>query len=607
MKTKKFFSNTYVKGSLFVIAGFLAGWIIFHRPAPTLKTAETGLHGHSEAENSVWTCSMHPQIRMEKPGQCPICGMDLIPLETSGTLIDDQSIVMSESAMKLAEVQTVIVSRGSTSKEVLLNGRIEPDERSLQSQPAHFPGRIEQLLVNVTGEPVREGQLIARVYSPELITAQNELIEAMTLKDKYPEFVEAAREKLRNWKLTDGQISEIEKTGKAITVFEIFSNTSGIILNRRVNEGDYITKGTVLFDVVDLSSVWGVFDAYESDLPWISLNQTVEFTARAIPGKIFKGKVSFIDPVINPATRTARIRVSLNNPGLQLKPEMFINGTLQSTLKEGGEQLTIPQSSVLWTGKRSIVYVKIPDAGQPAFKMREITLGASMKDTYIVADGLSEGEEIVTYGTFSVDASAQLAGKPSMMNQGGGKVSTGHDHGGTNIAGMDKPGVVDPAETGKTSVMPVKMDVSMDFTMQLNTVYDQYIVLKNAFVQSDRNNIKQAAQMVEQALSKVDMKLLTGDTHTQWMDLLASLNYQIKQIASAGVLEGQRKAFSVFNNQFYKTIKTFGLMGKTVYYQFCPMAFDNAGAYWLSETEAIRNPYFGDSMLTCGETKEILK
>ena len=428
MKSKQFFSNTYVKGSLLVIAGLLAGGIIFHRPVLTVQKAETGLHEHSEAENIIWTCAMHPQIRMEKPGQCPICGMDLIPLNTSNADIDDEAIEMSESAMKLAEVQTILVSRDSTSKEVLLYGRIQADERSLQSQAAHIPGRIEQLLVNVTGEAVRRGQLIARIYSPEMITAQKELIEALTMKDKYPEFAEAAREKLRNWKLTEGQISEIEKTGKVTTVFEIFANTSGIVTDRRVNEGDYIDRGAVLFDVADLSRVWGVFDAYESDLPWIALNQTVDFTARAIPGKTYTGKVSFIDPVINPATRTAQVRIGINNPGLQFKPEMFINGTLRSTLKSSGEQLLIPQSAVLWTGKRSIVYVKVPGTVIPSFKMREITLGASMKDSYVVSEGLSEGEEIVVNGTFSVDASAQLHGKPSMMNHTGGVGSVSHDH-----------------------------------------------------------------------------------------------------------------------------------------------------------------------------------
>ena len=445
MKTKKFFSNTYFKSSLLVIAGLLLGWMMFHRPAPTVKTAENALHEHSDAENSIWTCAMHPQIRMEKPGQCPICGMDLIPLKTSNAEIDDQAIEMSESAMKLAEVQTTIVSRGSTSKEVLLYGKIQADERLLQSQAAHVPGRIEQLMVNVTGETVNKGQLIARIYSPELITAQKELIEALEMKDKYPAFVVAAREKLRNWKLSDEQISVIEKSGNVTSVFEIFANTSGIVLERKVNEGDYITKGTLLFDVVDLSRVWGVFDAYESDLPWISLNKTVEFTARAIPGKTFSGKVSFIDPVIDPITRIARVRIEMNNPGLQLKHEMFINGTLHSTLKSGGEQLVIPQSAVLWTGRRSVVYVKIPDAGHSSFKMRQITLGASMKDTYAVIDGLSEGEEIVTNGTFSVDAAAQLEGKPSMMNPSGGKTSA--------MPGMIMPGDAKPDNEPSTPGM----------------------------------------------------------------------------------------------------------------------------------------------------------
>jgi Cu(I)/Ag(I) efflux system membrane fusion protein len=604
METRKFFSNKYVKGSLLVFAGLLAGWVIFHRPAPTAETVVSGLHEHSEAENVVWTCAMHPHIRMEKPGQCPICGMDLIPLKTAHADIDDDAIVMSESALKLAEVQTIIVSRGSAKKEVMLYGKIKLNESLLQSQTAHVPGRIEQLMVNVTGETVSRGQLLARVYSPELIAAQKELIEALSMKEKYPAFVEAAREKLRNWKLSDEQIGMIEKSGIVTSVIEIFANTSGTVLDRKVSEGDYIARGAVLYDVADLSRVWGVFDAYESDLPWISMNQTVEFTARAVPGEIFTGRVSFIDPFINPATRTARIRVEVNNRGQQLKPEMFINGTLHSAVKTDDKELVIPQSAVLWTGRRSIVYVKIPESGQASFKMREITLGPSMKDTYIVVDGLSEGEEIVANGTFSVDAAAQLAGKPSMLNPDGGPVSTGHDHGGADMRGDPKPEI---EQREPLREMPAKINVSMDFTMQLNTVFDQYIVLKNAFVQSDVNSVKKTAQMVGQALTKVDMKLLSGDAHIIWMDLLSSLNNQIKQIRSSDVLEEQRKLFSVFNDQFFEAIKIFGLTGKTVYYQFCPMAFDNAGAYWLSETDAIRNPYFGDSMLKCGETKEILK
>jgi len=415
MKTIKFLSNKYTKSSLLIIAGLLLGWVLFYHSTPMGKSETSAVHEHGEAEKTIWTCAMHPQIKMEKPGQCPICGMDLIPLQNSNAEIDDQAIEMSESAIKLAEVQTTRIGNRDASKEVLLYGTIQPDERLLQSQTVHVPGRIEQLFINVTGESVKRGQLIAKIYSPELITAQKELLEALSMGNKYPAVLESAREKLRSWKLSDQQIQDIEKLGKVTSTFDIYASTSGIVTNRMVNVGDYLSKGAVLFEVADLSKVWAVLDAYESDLPWLSVGQKVEFTARAIPGKTFESRVSFIDPVINPTTHIARVRLELNNPGLQWKPEMFINGVVKANKKDN-QHFTIPQSAVLWTGTRSIVYIKIPNAEHPSFKMREITLGATMKDSYIVMDGLAEGEEIVTNGTFSIDAAAQLNGKPSMMN-----------------------------------------------------------------------------------------------------------------------------------------------------------------------------------------------
>ena len=416
MKTTNIFSNKYLRGGLLIASGMLMGWIFFHNSAPEKMETAAEIHDHAAEGHDVWTCSMHPQIRKDEPGDCPICGMDLIPLLKSDAVMDDQAIEMSESALKLAEVQTSVVTRGNVSKEVRLYGKIQADERLLKTQTAHIPGRIEQLLVNVTGENVKKGQLIAKVYSPELLTAQKELLEALEMADKYPAMLDAAREKLRLWKLSDQQIVDIEKSGKVTTVFDVFATTSGIVANRKVNTGDYVSTGDVLFETTDLSRVWALFDAYESDLSWISPGQNLEFTAQAIPGKTFSGKVTFIDPVVDASSRITKVRVEVSNPGLKFKPEMFVNGIIQSKQEGSGDQLIIPQSAVLWTGTRSIVYVKLPGADHPTFKMREITLGSSMKDTYVVMDGLAEGEEIVTNGTFSVDAAAQLAGKTSMMN-----------------------------------------------------------------------------------------------------------------------------------------------------------------------------------------------
>jgi membrane fusion protein, copper/silver efflux system len=423
MKTT-FFSNKYFKGGAILAAGLFLGWLFFHHNQP----AQTGSAEVQQAgtPKEIWTCSMHPQIKMDKPGQCPICGMDLIPLVDQGSEIDDQAIEMSESAVKLAEVQTTIVGKGSMAKEVRLFGKIQPDEKLRQSQTAHFPGRIEKLLVNTTGETIRKGQLIAKVYSPELVSAQKELLEAISMKDQFPSLADAAREKLRQWKLTGQQIEEIEKSGEVKSRFELFSTTSGIVTKLNVAIGDYLSKGDILYDVFDLSRVWAVFDAYESDLPWLKVGQSVGFTAQALPGKSYNGNITFIDPVVDASTRITKVRVEMANPGLVFKPEMFVNGVVQSANNEGNNQLSILTSAVLWTGKRSVVYVKVPGTSEPSFKMREVTLGRSVNDGYIIEDGLAEGEEIVVNGAFSVDAAAQLAGKTSMMNQPeSGKVSEG--------------------------------------------------------------------------------------------------------------------------------------------------------------------------------------
>jgi Cu(I)/Ag(I) efflux system membrane fusion protein len=227
--------------------------------------------------------------------------------------------------------------------------------------------------------------------------------------------------------------------------FEVFANTTGIVSARRVNTGDYISPGSVLFDVADLSQVWVMFDAYESDLPYLSQGQKVSFTFEALPGKDYSGNISFIDPVLDPVTRVARVRVEIGNQGGKLKPEMFATGIVKATLNQYKNKLVIPRSAVLWTGKRSIVYVKQAGSDEPIFKMREIEIGPSLGNSYVVENGLMDGEEIVTQGTFSVDASAQLEGKPSMMNPEGGKVST--------MPGMDMPG---DTKAGDTKNMPVK-------------------------------------------------------------------------------------------------------------------------------------------------------
>jgi membrane fusion protein, copper/silver efflux system len=414
MNMKKHFSSIYFRYGLFVTAGIFVGWLFFHTPRPGSET-----HGQQKdsVSTTLWTCAMHPQIRLPQPGKCPICGMDLIPLNQSHVESDPAAVHLTREAAQLANVTTSVVTRKRPVKEVRLYGKIEADERYLQSQTAHISGRIEKLLVNFTGESVQKGQTLALLYSPELVTAQQELLEAARTRQSEPQIYEAAKEKLRLWKLTEEQISSLENSGEVRHEFEVESNTSGVITARRVNNGDYISQGSVLFDVADLSRIWVMFDAYENDLQFIKPADNLEFTVQAMPGTRFTGRISFIDPVIDPVTRVAKVRVEMGNPSGKLKPEMLVSGIVKARLNEFPNSLVIPRSAVLWTGIRSIVYVKQPGNEEPVFTLREIGLGPMLGNSYVVTDGLKEGEEIVTHGAFSVDAAAQLEGKPSMMNE----------------------------------------------------------------------------------------------------------------------------------------------------------------------------------------------
>jgi len=397
-----------------LLFGFFAGWLFFH---PSRKDDKKQSINKETEKSTIWTCSMHPQIRLSEPGKCPICGMDLIPLvQKTESFIDPDAVYLSKEAAQLANVQTSVVTKQKPVKEVRLYGKVVADERLLQSQVAHIPGRIERLTVNFTGETVVKGQVLARIYSPELIIAQQELLEAAKTKKSQQAIYDAAREKLRQWKLTDAQIAVIEESGTEQSTLDVVSNTSGIVTARRVNTGDYISQGTVLFEIADLSKVWVMFDAYESDLQFLKKGENILFTLQALPGVEFNGSIAFIDPVIDPVTRVAKVRVETGNQSGKIKPEMFATGIVFSSLEEYKDNLIIPVSAVLWTGKRSIVYVKQPGSDEPVFKMREIELGPMLANGYVVVNGLSEGEEIVTSGTFSVDAASQLEGKPSMMN-----------------------------------------------------------------------------------------------------------------------------------------------------------------------------------------------
>lgn len=569
--------------------GIVLGWLIFGGSSKENKVQN---QNQVEAQNQMWTCSMHPQIMQPEPGDCPICGMDLIPAETGADGLAMNEIKMSENAMALANIQTTIVGNvsGIDDTTMSLSGKIMANEEANAVQASYFEGRIEKLNVNFTGEEVRKGQLLATIYAPTLVAAQQELITASSMKASQPALYNAVRNKLKLWKLSESQINQIESSGKVRENFPIYATVSGTVSQKMAEEGDYVKQGQPIVKVSDLGTVWAMFDTYENQISQLKEGQTIKVTSNAYPNKEFDAKVSFIDPVLNTKSRTVAVRATLNNKEDLLKPGMFVSGKLDvSKGKMVTSSITIPASAVLWTGERSLVYVKT-NPNEPVFEMRQVTLGTKNGDVYTITEGLSNGEEVVTNGTFTVDAAAQLQGKKSMMNTKEGRALTGHD---------------DYAGNPLNSVKATKrMEVSPIFQEQLEIIFEDYIALEKALINDQGEKTKSAAQVFQESLTKVDMKLLNEkNAQNHWMQLEKELKASSKEIAQTSDIKKQRDHFISLSAHLINALKTFGINQK-VYVDFCPMANNNVGAYWLSKEKEILNPYFGADMLTCGSIAE---
>ena len=573
--------------------GILLGWVIF---GGSSKKETDHNHEVVAETNQMWTCSMHPQIMQPEPGDCPICGMDLIPAETGSDGLLANQFKLTDNAMALANIQTSIIGKGNVEGNVLtLSGKIAENEKANAVQVSYVSGRIEQLYVSATGETVSKGQLLASIYSPELYAAQQELITAASIKNSQPELYQAVRNKLKLWKLSESQINHIETTGKVQENVSVYATVSGTVTEKLVAQGDYVKQGEPLLKIANLNSVWANFDVYENQIDLLKKGQQVIVTAKAYPNKEFTGTVDFINPVLNTQTRTVTLRVVLDNKDLKFKPGMFVTANIEGGLKKNEDVLTIPASAVLWTGKRSVVYLKI-QPNQPVFEMQEVVLGNKIGDTYEVVDGVFVGNEIVTHGTFTVDAAAQLQGKKSMMNKEGNKTMTGHqEHSGDHASNTES----------KQVNIHGRMEVSGDFQAQLSLVFNDYIALKDALVKEDSKRVVTASNNFLSHLSEIDMELLKGEAHKQWMALENDLRTSAVSISKASSIPSQRDFFKQLSAKLTKALEVFGI-NETAYLQFCPMADNNQGAYWLSKEKKVINPYFGEAMLTCGEVKQVI-
>lgn len=604
------------------------------------------------AATGMFTCSMHPQIQLPDPkAKCPLCGMDLIPVSSGDTSdLGPRELKMSPRATKLAEVYAVPVEKKFVTNEIRMAGKIEYDETRIATITARVPGRLDRLYVDYAGISVTRGDHLVEMYSPELYSAQEELLQAIQtsqdlsqstspfVKQQSTANIQSAKEKLAQWGISESQIDAIIQKGKSGYQTTINSPISGIVVEKGAVEGMYVQTGTRVYTIADLTSVWVKLDAYESDISWIHFGQEVEFHTEAYPGEIFKGKVAFIAPVINARTRTVKIRVNVPNPGGRLKPEMFVRAIVKSKIALGGKvmdpglagkwispmhpeiikdepgqcdicgmdlvsaeslgyvsadnkdseaPLVIPVSAPMITGKRAVVYVEL-EPGH--YQGREIELGQRAGDYYIVKSGLEEGEKVVAHGAFKIDSAIQILGKPSMMNPEGGGSDHGHDHG------------ADSRPPAKPVIR--KIEATEGIRKSLDAISDSYFKMHHALSRDNHMAAKEEALRTLEILKSGEPLVHKQNDHNQWMQWWNRLTSSITEITASSDIKVARTSYEHFSNSLIEIFQSCGgVEGRDIYIYHCPMAFGGRGADWLQSIEGTENPYYGDAMFKCGTMK----
>lgn len=612
---------------------------------------------HDHGKETSWTCSMHPQIKLNKQGKCPICFMDLIPLETDALGDEDDNprqLTLSESARRLAGIMTVPAIRRNALSEIRMSGKIVIDERRVESISSRVKGRIDRLFVDYTGMEVKKGDHLALIYSPELVLLQQELLGAAraveSLSPDASELVksnargtlEAAKEKLRLLGFSEDELNAVLTRGVASDHMTIRATQSGVVIEKMATTGSYVETGMPIFSIADLRKLWIELDAYESDLVWLRVGQRAQFTVEAFPGETFSGTVSFIDPMVDPMVRTVKVRVVTDNSSGKLKPEMLVRAVSKAQISASGKvynaslkgkwispmhpeivkdgpgtcdicgmplvpaeslgyvtsgngklsPLLIPATAPLFTGERAIIYVETSSNEKgTTYEGREVVLGPRAGDYYVVKSGISEGEKVVVNGAFRIDSELQIRAKPSMMNPVGGSGAVMH----AGHAGVEK-------KDGKEMVDAASVPVSPEFRTGLDAIYKAYFRVSSALVKDDLDEARKGFAEIRKAISNV--KSVKGKVYSSWNVSSKTLLADLSHVVKIADLSEARVVFEKVSTQIIALEKHYRHQGGQRYVAFCPMALSNKGAYWLQETEVINNPYFGETMLRCGEIKE---
>jgi membrane fusion protein, copper/silver efflux system len=427
--------KNFVLGFLVAAVVLTGGYFIYTRRAGDMAGKT------SEQAKIRYHCPMHPTYISDKPGDCPICGMKLVPMEPpsrdshtshepgqagspSDQTAEAQSIVpgyvpvtIPQDRIQSMGITVAEARRMGLDQSFRTFGRVTFDETKVYHVHTKFEGFIESLYVNYVGEFVKKGDPLFSIYSPELYATENEYLLALRAREQMPvlpgsdailntvgkvDLVAAARQRLALWDIGDKEISELEKSRKPLRALTITSPESGYVTGKTALQGMRVMPGDNLYDIVDLSTVWVLADIYEVNLPSVNIGQPASVSLAYRPGKTWHGRVAFVDPTVDPATRTVKARLEFSNPNNELKPDMYADVVIGGT---SGKGVAVPESAVISTGERNIIFVA---KGGGVFEPREVTLGVRVRNLYEIKQGVSEGEKVVTGANFLLDSESKL-------------------------------------------------------------------------------------------------------------------------------------------------------------------------------------------------------
>jgi len=613
----------------------------------------------------LYTCGMHPQVIQEGPGTCPICGMKLVPVRGNGdasarlaaakgerkikywvapmdpTYIRDapgkspmgmdlvpvyedeeaaaedhpNAIRIDPTVVQNMGVRTAVVVRRDLTRSLRTIGHVTEDENRLAEINTKVGGWIERLFVAETGQQVKKGDPLLTLYAPDLVTTQREYLLAMENLRKvegspFPEVAEgarrllaSARERLELWDISDAQIDRLEQTGKVERTLSLYSPFDGVVLERHATEGMYINPGQPLLKLADLSRIWVLADVYEAELPWVRPGTPAEMTLTYHPGQVFKGRLDYVYPTLDPMTRVVQVRLVFDNADGSLKPGMYADVTM--TPRVAARVVAVPPEAVIHSGRRNLAFIALGDG---RFESRELTLGPEGDDGYQVLAGLAEGEQVVTSAQFLLDSESQLKeaiakllqvrAAKTLPQEGGRGEGAGNERPAGDMskqpAGTDRPHPNPPpgGEGFRDSASP--RIVEQGETEAWSNAFTAYLAIQSALARDTVAGIpRQADALLHalQALSGDRGGAVTAAPMERVRNEIAGLRSDDLQVA--------RGAFGPVSEVMLDLARGPGRvaaerLGLSAYH--CPMSHAN----WLQQGE-VANPYFGASMLRCGE------